>query len=62
MVSGEFVSTLVQHFVIEDVALDNHFATNQVLYMYLTTRFYQETHHILLTIGDALLALIGRHG
>ena len=62
MICGQLVGTLVEHLVIEDVALHAHLATNHVVYENLATRINLETHHILLAIVDECCHLVGRHG
>ena len=55
VIGGQFVGALVEHFVIENVTLDLHIATNHVVNMHFDTRFNHETHYILLTVVDATL-------
>ena len=55
MVGGQLVGTLVEHLVVQNVALHHHFATNHVVYMNLLARINLETHHILGTVGYVLL-------
>ena len=52
VIGGQFVGTLVEHFVVEDVALDDHVAANHVVDMHLPARFYLETDGILHAVGD----------
>ena len=53
VISGQFVGALVEHLVVENVALDLHIATNHVVYMHFNARLNHETHHILLAVVDA---------
>ena len=62
VICRQFVGTLIEHFVVDDVALYHHFATYHVIHMHLYTRLYLETHHILLSVGNALLAFFRSHG
>ena len=62
MISGQLVSTLVKHLVIDDVALHAHLATNHVVDKHLAARLHLETHHILLPVVNQTLHFLGRHG
>ena len=57
MVSGQLVSTLIEHLVVEDVALDDHVAAYHVVDMHLDTGGDEEAHHILLAVGYHLAPL-----
>ena len=49
VISGKFISRLIQHLIVQDRRVDNHFTANQVVYMYVFIRFNLETDYILLS-------------
>ena len=51
MVGGEFVGTLVENLVVEDAAVYAYFSTNDVVHNDVSSRFDQETNHVLLAFG-----------
>ena len=59
MVRGQFVGTLVEHFVVENVALHAHLATNHVVHQHLAARLNLEAHHVLLAVVDEASHLVG---
>ncbi len=61
VIGGQFVGTLVEHLVVEDVALHTHIATNHVVDMDLLSRIDAEAHGVLGTVGDELLPLGAVH-
>ena len=62
VVSGELVSTLVKHLVIEHVRHDAHVATDDVVNVNLFARLDFEAHHILLASFDEALRLLFAEG
>lgn len=62
VVSGELVSTLVKHLVIEHVRHDAHVATDDVVNVNLFARLDFEAHHILLSSFDEALGLLFAEG
>ena len=58
MVGGQLVGTLIEHLVVEDVALHAHLATDKVVDQHLASRLNLETHDILLAIGYQLVDLL----
>ena len=55
MVGGEFVSALVEHLVVEDVAHDAHIATDDVVDVDFLAGLHLEAHDVLLTGLDETL-------
>ena len=62
VVGGQFVGTLVQHLVVEDVAFDMHLSSDDVIDNDISSRFDFESHHILLSVFDECIHLLFRHG
>ena len=62
VVSGELVSTLVKHLVIEHVRHDAHVATDDVVNVNLFAWLDFEAHHILLASFDEALRLLFAEG
>ena len=60
MISGQFVGTLVKHFVVEDFTLHNDFATDKVVNMDFLAGFNLEANHILLPFGNHGIDLLLR--
>ena len=50
VISRQFISTLIKHLVIQDIAHHLHIATNHIVHVNLLTRFNLEAYSILLTI------------
>ena len=55
MVGRQLISTLVEHLVVADVALDAHLTTNEVVDQNLLTGLHLEAHHILMAGSHQLL-------
>ena len=62
VVGRQFVGTLIEHLIVEDVALDAHLATNEVVDEDFLARLNLESHHILLSVGNEALHLVLREG
>ena len=62
VIGGQLVGTLVEHLVVEDVALDAHVAANHVIDMDLLTRLHLEANGILHAVVDELSPLLFGHG
>jgi hypothetical protein len=62
VIGGQFVGTLIEHLIVEDIGLDAHLATDKVVDEDFLTRFDHEAHHILLTISYELVNLSLREG
>ena len=62
VVSRQIVCGLIQHFIIEDIAIDDHFATNEVVNMYILVRLYFETNHVFLAFVNKRFYFLCRHG
>ena len=60
VISRQVIGTLIKYLVVEDVALDSHTATQQVVDFDIATRLDAETHHILSAVVDEALYLVGR--
>ena len=60
MICWQLVGTLVEYLIVEDVGLDAHLTTNQVVHQHLLSAFNLEAHHILLTVGNQLLHFLLR--
>ena len=60
MVCRQVVGALVKHFVVKDIAFDDHIAAQQVVYMHFLPRLDKEAHHILFACIEKALNLIGR--
>ena len=58
MIGRQLVGTLVEHFVVEDVALDTHVAADHVVDMDLLARLHLEAYGILHTVVDELSPLL----
>ena len=52
VISRQVIGTLIKYLVVEDVALDSHTATQQVVDFDIATRLDAETHHILSAVVD----------
>jgi hypothetical protein len=61
VICREFVSTLIEHLVIEDVALDANLTTDEVVYENLLAWLNLEADNILLAVGNKLINLLLRH-
>ena len=57
MVSRQLVGTLIEHLVVDDVALDAHFAANEVVDEHLLAGLNLEAHDILMTRSHQRLDL-----
>jgi len=62
MIGGQFVCTLVEHLVIENVALDTHVATDHIVDVYFLSRLYLEAHGVLHAVVDEFLPLLFGQG
>ena len=62
MIGRQLVGTLVEHLVVEDVALYHHVAADHVVDMDILSRLDEETHYILLAVGDEGFNLLLWHG
>ncbi len=62
MICGELICTLIEHFIIEDVAIDHHFATDEVVDFHIAVGLNLEANHILMALVDEALSLLSRHG
>ena len=62
VVGGEFVGTLVEYLVIQDAAVDDHLAADEVIDLYVTPGLYPETHHVLVTFLDEAGHFLGSEG
>ena len=60
VIGRQLVGTLVEHLVVENVALYLHVATNHVVNMHLDARLNHEANHILLAVVDATLHFLLR--
>ena len=61
VIGGQLVGTLVDYLVVDDVALHAHLAAYQVVHQHGATRLHLEAHHILVSLADKVLHLLGRH-
>ena len=61
MVGGQLVGTLEEHLVVEDVALDDHLAADEVEDVNLLPGHHLEAHHILLSVGYQAVHLLAGH-
>ncbi len=59
VVCGEVVGALVEHFVVEDVALDGHSAADEVVDSHVAARLDAEAHHVLGAVGYEALDFLG---
>ena len=50
VVGWQVVGTLVQHFVVEDVRVDDYFASDEVVHMHIFIRLHLEAHHVFLAL------------
>ena len=62
MIGRQLVGTLVEHLVVEDVALDTHITADHVVDMDLLARLHLEAYGILHTVVDELPPLLLGHG
>ena len=60
VIGGQLVGTLVEHLVIDDVALHVYLAANQVVHLYVPARLNLEAHHVLVAVGYQPLCLFLR--
>ena len=60
MISRQLISTLIEHLIVEDIALHTHLTTNQVVHQDLLTCPDLEAHHILLSVSNQLLHFLFR--
>ena len=60
VIGRQLVGTLVEHLVVENVALYLHVTTNHVVDMHLDARLNHEANHILLAVVDATLHFLLR--
>ena len=57
VVSRQFISTLVEHLVVEDTTVNAHIATNQVIHMHITSWLNLKTNHILFAVSNQRIHL-----
>ena len=62
MVCGKVVGALVEHFIVEYITLDHHFAADKVVDFNGTSSIDFEAHHILCALCYKAIDLIGRKG
>ena len=62
VIGGQLVGTLVEHLIVEDIALHVHLATDHVVDKDLLAGINLEAHHILLAVGNQPVHLFFRHG
>ena len=62
MVCGQLVGALVEHLVVEDIALYHHVAADHVINVDLFARLDEEAHHVLLAVGNQCIHLLLWHG
>ena len=62
VVGGQLVGTLVEHFVVEYVALYHHIAAYHVVHVHFRARLNHEAHDVLLSVCDASLGLFLAQG
>ena len=55
VIGWQLVGTLVEHLVVEDVALYHHVAAYHVVHVDFLSRPDEEAHHVLLALGNHLL-------
>ena len=60
VVCRQLVGTLVEHLVVEDVALDDDVSADHVVDVYVDARLHLEANHVLLAVGDATLHFLLR--
>ena len=58
VISWQFVSTLIEHLVVQDITHHLHVATNHIVDMNLLSWFNLETNGVLLAVGDELIYLL----
>ena len=51
MISRQLISTLIEHLIVEDIALHTHLTTNQVVNQHLLPCLNLEANHILLAFS-----------
>ena len=57
VIGRQFVGTLIEHFVIQYVALHLYFAAYEVIHAYLFARLNLESHHVLLAVSKEFVNL-----
>ena len=62
MVCRQFVGTLIEHLVIEDVGLDTHISAYHIVHVNLLARLYLEADNILFAVVDKCVDLLLSHG
>ena len=62
VVCGQVVATLVEHLVVEDVALNHHLAAEQVVDFNVATGLHFEAHHVGCAAIDECFDLVGGQG
>ena len=62
MIGGQVVGTLVEHLIVDDVALDTHLTTDEVVDEHLLSGLNLEAYDILATLGNESLDLFLRKG
>ena len=60
MIRRQLVGTLVEHLIVEDVALHPYLTTDEIVDKHLLSCLDLETDHILLSIGNQLINLFFR--
>ena len=61
MVGRQVVCRFIQHFVVQYITIDDHFAANQIMHVYILVRLYFESNHIFLAAVHQSLYLLCRH-
>jgi hypothetical protein len=61
VIGRKLVGTLIEHLVVEDVALDANLTADKVINENLLTRLDLEADNILLAVGNKLVNLLARH-
>ena len=62
VVGRQVVCRFVEHFIIEDIGVDDHFPANQIVHMHILIGFYFEPYHVFLALIEQSLYFLCRHG
>jgi hypothetical protein len=62
VVSRQVISRLVENLVVKDIRVDNHFATDEIMDVYVDIWFYLETNYILLASSNTSIYLLLAEG
>ena len=62
MIGGQFIGTLIEHLVVEDVTLYTHLTADHVVDQHFLASLNLDAHHILGAFGNELLYFVGRQG